>query len=691
MKLLLCTVLLCLLGWPVWATTRYASPSGSGSTCSLGSPCDLQTALTASVAGDTLYLRGGVFIGKFTLANSGTSVSRISVLAYPGEFPKIDGNKTTTLTAPLSAVASGTQQSISVASTAGIVVAQDATFTDGTPGTDELVHVQAVTNSTTMTVVRGWSSTTPVSHLSGATVLLAGTQLTVTGSYLTFQNFEIYNSDTTRSQVDPNSQTGPHDRGPCIDNNGASNEFINLTLHDCENGLLNDPGGAGVLLYGLVVYNNGYFAAGAQHGHGIYFIHTSASLIGTAKDCVIFNNANNGIKADSQNNDTRNIRVEGCAIFNNGSWLQNSTRTWNLLLASNNGIARDVWVINNIFFHSVGMNGTSVQLGNTGALNGPADVEGNYFLNGIPILSQYWTPLTFSTNTISATNNTGGGNSIVVQYAPAAGPTPTVTWNNNTYWNQISSGRGFSYPGAGGVSFTTFPLWKSNTGFDSGSTQTQTAPTADWVVVRPNVYSPGYGNIYVAKNTAGTSVSVDVSSLGLLTGQSATIYAAEDLTASVATISSYAGANVTVPVNGTTVTQPIGWVTTTIATVRPAFQAFVLIPGAQPAGPPDAPTSLSASLGTSAGVTLSYTIPASGAAATGVTVGRSTDGVTYSTLTTSAPFTAGAQTYTDSTVAAKAFYYYRISSQNGSGSSVNVGPVTSWTPVVNCYSTTCPR
>jgi len=59
------------------AATRYSSPSGSGSTCSTGTPCSLTTGLSQTTSGDTLLLKNGTFT-SVNLTNpllSGTSGS----------------------------------------------------------------------------------------------------------------------------------------------------------------------------------------------------------------------------------------------------------------------------------------------------------------------------------------------------------------------------------------------------------------------------------------------------------------------------------------------------------------------------------------------------------------------------------------------------------------------------------------
>ena len=48
---------------PVWATDRYVSPTGTGSTCSNGTPCAPVTAIAAMTSGDNLYMQDGTYQG----------------------------------------------------------------------------------------------------------------------------------------------------------------------------------------------------------------------------------------------------------------------------------------------------------------------------------------------------------------------------------------------------------------------------------------------------------------------------------------------------------------------------------------------------------------------------------------------------------------------------------------------------
>ncbi len=84
------------LALPAAAATYYASPTGSGTTCSLSLPCALNTGTGKLVAGDTLYLRGGQYNVNYrvTVTKSGTASSYITVSGYPGETAIIDGGGT---------------------------------------------------------------------------------------------------------------------------------------------------------------------------------------------------------------------------------------------------------------------------------------------------------------------------------------------------------------------------------------------------------------------------------------------------------------------------------------------------------------------------------------------------------------------------------------------------------------------
>ena len=71
----------------VKAASYYASPSGSGSTCSSGSPCSLSSGINKLSAGDSLFLKSGKYLqsNRLSISKSGTANSRITIAKDPAD------------------------------------------------------------------------------------------------------------------------------------------------------------------------------------------------------------------------------------------------------------------------------------------------------------------------------------------------------------------------------------------------------------------------------------------------------------------------------------------------------------------------------------------------------------------------------------------------------------------------------
>ena len=84
---------------PTPSKTLYASPSGSGSSCSKSSPCPLETAVKNLEKGTTLYLKGGTYTLKsgITLSKSGTSKAYIVISSAPNEKAILTSTKSDTV------------------------------------------------------------------------------------------------------------------------------------------------------------------------------------------------------------------------------------------------------------------------------------------------------------------------------------------------------------------------------------------------------------------------------------------------------------------------------------------------------------------------------------------------------------------------------------------------------------------
>jgi hypothetical protein len=554
----------------------YVSPNGSPSgNGSITKPWNLQTALNqrSSVVGATIYLRGGTYTGKFSSNLRGLPTLPIVVQSYPGEWAKIDGYTTATLNGAIDP------------STATIVLADAANFPSGSevsiadqsdPSSEEQIQLNNRSGNTFTGCSRGWNGTRPRSHSNGAVVVLGGNQLTINGDYTVWEDLEIKNSDPVRIQATPNAQNAPHLRGEGLFNVGKFNKFINCIIHDVQDGFFNSQRASGTLLYGNLIFNNGYVAARAFNGHGIYFIHEDLSNTAYIKENIVFNNSSIGLHGDSQNVNSRNIWSEGNVTFNSGSWSQRSSRSFNILMASNNGIADIITLKDNFMWHPFGVNGSNLVVGLGGAQNGSVTITGNYVAGGIPLTVNNWTRVTVSGNTFYGANNTGGGNSTMVLYL---GATQSIAnWNSNVSYNLIAGATGY-FSGAGSDS-STFSQWKHATGFDANSTERTTVPGSNASFVRPNAYDANQANIVVYNWTGGSSVAVNLSGV-LAPGDSYSVYAAENILGAPVASGTFSGGTVNIPINGNVVAQPVGW-RATIASMRPAFGAFRLWKGTRP-------------------------------------------------------------------------------------------------------------
>ena len=79
-----------------FATNYYTATTGNDSnTGTLSSPWKTLTfSVGKLIAGDTLFVRGGIYTEAVSVWASGTSLKQITITAYNGELPIIDGQNT---------------------------------------------------------------------------------------------------------------------------------------------------------------------------------------------------------------------------------------------------------------------------------------------------------------------------------------------------------------------------------------------------------------------------------------------------------------------------------------------------------------------------------------------------------------------------------------------------------------------
>ncbi len=100
MKMIMKLLALSLLTSTANAAIYYVSPTGSNANPGTQAApfLTIQKGHDVAVAGDTIYVRGGTYnvSTEITLTRDGVSGKPISLLAYPGERPVIDGINGTT-------------------------------------------------------------------------------------------------------------------------------------------------------------------------------------------------------------------------------------------------------------------------------------------------------------------------------------------------------------------------------------------------------------------------------------------------------------------------------------------------------------------------------------------------------------------------------------------------------------------
>lgn len=105
-----------------------------------------------------------------------------------------------------------------------------------------------------------------------------------------------------------------------------------------------------------------------------------------------------------------------------------------------------------------------------------------------------------------------------------------------------------------------------------------TLPSTAEVSVVPNIYETGRANIIVWNWPAASSVTVDVSSIGLTNGDTFAVKDSQNYFGTPARVGTYTGASISVPMNLTTVETPI-WTDPTPAITHTSsqFNAFVIV------------------------------------------------------------------------------------------------------------------
>lgn len=536
---------------PPFVCNYYASPTGTATAPGTSaSPWDLQTALnktTLITAGKTLCLKGGTYRGKYRSTLIGATVR-----SAPGEWAKIDGYKTTTLTAAINATQ--TSFTIADASVIDLSVSKDISIDR------EVFEINGIDGNNITHCFRPASGTlggVSSPHPAGATVVVGGTVFFVSGNNSVYQDFEIMSSNPGR-----NSGLNPGvTQGDGIKVNGNGNKFVNLVVHDTLDGITSGPASSNSEFYGCLTYNNGQTSV----GQGLYLINNAG--YSRVYETVALNNFGNGAQYFSQTQGYVGGDTRGLISANNGSPDGNNFRQRNLLVGTASVPIQNFRIESSHFFHPHSVNGDLLNVG-WGAGVGGGDILNNYFVGGNRQLE------------VSMASGTVTGNKFYSMYSGTyyglIPPGAQYTWNNNTYY----AGVGRWVYAVQGVGVNLFPAWRTVTGFDANSTETSAA-MPDTVVVRPNSYQAGRANIVIYVPSGATSINVNLSATGLANGQAYSIKNAFNYFGPNVVSGTYNSSSPTIslPLTGAarSVATPIGHGFTP-ATTLPDFGVFIVVP-----------------------------------------------------------------------------------------------------------------
>lgn len=161
--------------------------------------------------------------------------------------------------------------------------------------------------------VRGYPSERPIIDGGSSNDITFGIiKLGGGGGYTTYRDFEVINSNTVRIDPTPARPEG-------VSSFSVGTKIINLTVHDCGQGISMWSAGPDTEAYGNVVYHSGSYvtALGRGSGHNIYTQNLTGSKL--FSNNIVFMGFYMGIHAyGSSGAGLNNITIEDNIVFGHG-------------------------------------------------------------------------------------------------------------------------------------------------------------------------------------------------------------------------------------------------------------------------------------------------------------------------------------------------------------------------------------
>jgi hypothetical protein len=366
-------------------------------------------------------------------------------------------------------------------------------------------------------IVRGYPGERVILNASSRTQAA----LTAKGSDTWYWDLEVTDTSPERIANTPSYTTGLRTTSVIVF--GSRTRFINMVVHDGEQGFGFWSLSQDSELYGNLIYNVGFEAGDRGHGHSIYVQNEK----GTKRiiDNILFNGHSFGVHGYTERGFLDNIEIEGNTAFNHGV-LSRSGAMVNYLIRSKNEAAKNPVLVDNYGYFSEPHQGRIAEL---------------------------WAPLAMK----SCTNLLLTGN----YFAAPLGVALTATCQSvrairdNTFLGEVRGIEPSEY---------------------ADNTYLTSRPTGVKVFVRPNRYERGRANITIFNWDKRPTVDVDVDAAGLKHGEAFELRDAQNYFGSPVVSGTYRGGSLSVPMNGTAVSMPAGTVAVPPKHTSPEFGVFIL-------------------------------------------------------------------------------------------------------------------
>ncbi len=384
--------------------------------------------------------------------------------------------------------------------------------------------------------------------------------------YLVFRDFELYGSDTNRvsSQTGVGFDVTDIRILPGFGCYVPNVSFINLIIHDqTRHGIYTSQQASNTLIFGCILYNNGWVSPDNAEGHGLYVQGDIGTR--TIAENIVFNNS--GASMHIYENDPGEGLV-GVNLFGNVAFGAGAIQTvrdyrdWIVGVDFPAQYADGITLQDNMGFLTPGSTvRPEVQIGR-GLTNGSVVLVNNYMPLGLQVSN--WSNACVTGNLFAAS-----GTNYVVNLDQTL-TSLTGIWNSNTY---------LAPPMSAGFLLNLDPYtaseWQAATGFDKDTKFATNNLTGTKVFIRTNPYEMGRANITVYNWDGADNVTVDVSHI-LTMGWSFEVRNAQDFLAGPVLSGIYSGQPLELPMTNLSVALPNGPLVAPPPTGT-TFNVFVLL------------------------------------------------------------------------------------------------------------------